>query len=158
MSRYGSTAEEIFVAYEELKGRFGARMSEIPLGAVAIYTHTQKLRTGLQQIMAGSRNFPALDTSRSDLMALTEEASRVSEIPVTSWKPGTMKRYEGSPRLREVFSQYLFFRFHQYTAMLKFSRRLNVARAPSEGWIASEPEEEAHLWRCWPLKLEMAVL
>ena len=81
VSKYGSTAEEIFVAYEELKGRFGARMSEIPLGAVAIYTHTQKLRTGLQQIMAGSRNFRLSTISRSDLMALTEEASRVSKIP-----------------------------------------------------------------------------
>ena len=35
----------------------------------------------LQQIMAGSRNFSLKTISRNDLMALTEEASKVSGIP-----------------------------------------------------------------------------
>ena len=81
VSKYGSTVEEIFVAYEELKEKFGVRMKEIPMGAVGIYTYSQKFRTGLQQIMAGSRNFRLSALSRNDLMALTEEASRVSKIP-----------------------------------------------------------------------------
>lgn len=81
VSRYGSTPAEIFVGYTELKEKYGERMKEIPMGAVGLYTYTQKFRTGLQQIMAGSRNFRLSTLSRSDLMALTEEASKISGIP-----------------------------------------------------------------------------
>ncbi|MHC1626533.1 MAG: FMN-binding glutamate synthase family protein [Methanoculleaceae archaeon] len=81
VSRYGKTAEEIFVTYEELKERYGARFSEIPYGAIGIYTFTQKFRTGLQQLMAGSRKFRIQALSRKDLMALTPEAAAVSGIP-----------------------------------------------------------------------------
>ncbi len=80
VSKYGNTIEEIFVCYEELKEKFGPRIKEIPMGAVGIYTYTQKFRTGLQQIMAGSRNFRLSTMSRDDLMALTPEASDVSGI------------------------------------------------------------------------------
>ncbi len=80
VSKYGNSVEEIFVCYEELKEKFGARIKEIPMGAVGIYTYTQKFRTGLQQIMAGSRNFRLATMSRDDLMALTPEASEVSGI------------------------------------------------------------------------------
>jgi glutamate synthase domain-containing protein 2 len=80
VSKYGSTAEEIFVCYEELKEKFGPRMKEIPMGAIGIYTYASKFRTGLQQIMAGSRNFNLSTMGRNDLMALTYEASEVSGI------------------------------------------------------------------------------
>jgi glutamate synthase domain-containing protein 2 len=80
VSKYGNNIEEIFVCYEELKEKYGARMKDIPLGAVGIYTYTQKFRTGLQQIMAGSRNFRLSTMSRDDLMALTPEAAEVSGI------------------------------------------------------------------------------
>jgi glutamate synthase domain-containing protein 2 len=80
VSKYGNNIEEIFVCYEELKERYGARMKDIPMGAVGIYTYTQKFRTGLQQIMAGSRNFRLSTMSRDDLMALTPEAAEVSGI------------------------------------------------------------------------------
>ena len=81
VSKYGSTVDEIFVCYEELKEKYGAKIKQIPLGAVGIYTYAQKFKTGLQQIMAGSRNFRLSTMSRGDLMALTEEASEVSGIP-----------------------------------------------------------------------------
>jgi len=81
VSKYGSTIEEIFVCYEELKEKYGPRIREIPMGAVGIYTYAQKFRTGLQQLMAGSRNFRLSTMSRNDLMALTEDASAVSGIP-----------------------------------------------------------------------------
>jgi glutamate synthase domain-containing protein 2 len=81
VSKYGSRPEEIFVAYEELKARYGNDFKNIPLGAMAIYTYGQRFKTGLQQIMAGSRNFRLSTISRDDLMALTEEASMVSGIP-----------------------------------------------------------------------------
>ena len=81
VSKYGSTIEEIFVCYEELKERYGARIREIPMGAVGIYTYTEKFKTGLQQLMAGSRNFRLSTISRGDLMALTPEAAEISGIP-----------------------------------------------------------------------------
>src|SRR5512136_138547 len=80
VSKYGTKPEEIFVAYEELKEKYGTKMKEIPMGAVGIYTHASKFRTGLQQLMAGSRNFNLSTISRDDLMALTEEAAGVSGI------------------------------------------------------------------------------
>jgi len=73
--------EEIFVAYEELKAKFGNDFKNIPYGAIALYTYGQKFKTGLQQLMAGSRNFRLSTMSRDDLMALTEESAKVSGIP-----------------------------------------------------------------------------
>jgi hypothetical protein len=80
VSKYGNTAEEIFVCYEELKEKYGSRVKEIPMGALGIYTYASKFRTGLQQIMAGSRNFRLSTITRDDLMALTEESAAVSGI------------------------------------------------------------------------------
>ena len=51
------------------------------LGAPGIYSYCQKTRTGLQQLMAGSRNFNLSTISRKDVMCLTEEAAKVSGIP-----------------------------------------------------------------------------
>jgi len=81
VSKYGNEAKEIFVAYAELEEKFGSKMKNIPLGAVGIYTYCQKFKVGLQQLMAGSRNFRLSTISRKDLMALTEEASKISGIP-----------------------------------------------------------------------------
>jgi hypothetical protein len=39
------------------------------------------MHVGLQQLMAGSRNFELSTISRNDLMALTKEAAKVSGIP-----------------------------------------------------------------------------
>lgn len=81
VSEFGSTPEEIYVTYAELKEKYGKDMKDIPLGAVGIYTFSQKIRVGLQQLMAGSRNFRVNTISRKDLMALTEDAAKVSGIP-----------------------------------------------------------------------------
>ncbi|MGB9902344.1 FMN-binding glutamate synthase family protein [Methanothrix sp.] len=81
VAKYGQRPEEIFVSYEELRAKYGEELKNIPLGAVAIYTYCQKFRTGLQQLMAGSRNFSISSISRKDLMALTEDAARISGIP-----------------------------------------------------------------------------
>ena len=80
VSKYGNSIQEVFVCYEELREKYGNKMKEIPMGAVGIYTHASKFRTGLQQLMAGSRNFSLSTISRDDLMALTEEAAGVSGI------------------------------------------------------------------------------
>jgi glutamate synthase domain-containing protein 2 len=81
VSAYGSSEKEIFVYYEELLERFGKEMKDIPLGAVGIYSFAQKLKVGLQKLMAGSRNFRLSSISRRDLMSLTEEAEKISGIP-----------------------------------------------------------------------------
>ena len=81
VSEYGDVPEKIFVTYEELKEKYGKDIENIPLGAIGIYTFTGKLQVGLQQLMAGSRNFKINTISRSDLMALTEEAAKISGIP-----------------------------------------------------------------------------
>ncbi len=80
VSEFGKTEKEIFVCYEELAKKYGNDMKNIPLGAVGIYSFVQKIRVGLQQLMAGSRNFRLNTISRNDLMCLTEEAAKVSGI------------------------------------------------------------------------------
>jgi len=81
ISQYGETPKEIFVYYEELLEKYGNEMKNIPLGAIGIYSFSQKLKVGLQQLMAGSRNFRLSTISRKDVMALTEEAAKISGIP-----------------------------------------------------------------------------
>ncbi|MCK4829108.1 FMN-binding glutamate synthase family protein, partial [bacterium] len=81
VSEFGNTPEEIYVTYAELKEKYGNDIKNIPLGAVGIYTFSQKIKVGLQQLMAGSRNFRINTISRKDIMSLTEEAAKVSGIP-----------------------------------------------------------------------------
>ena len=78
---FGKTKEEIFVCYEELKAKYGKDMDQIPLGAIGVYSVTEKLRIGLQQLMAGARKFRVDKITRNDLAALTEEAAKISGIP-----------------------------------------------------------------------------
>jgi len=47
---------------------------------VAIYTFVDKLRTGLTQFMAGARSFRLDTIRRTDIVALTEEAAKISGI------------------------------------------------------------------------------
>jgi len=81
IQKYGARREEIFICYEELRTYYGREVDEIPLGAMGIFTFCQKLQIGLQQLMAGSRNFRVSTVTRRDLMALTEEAAKVTGIP-----------------------------------------------------------------------------
>jgi glutamate synthase domain-containing protein 2 len=80
VSRYGTSPQEIYTCYEEVKSQFNGHTGEMPLGAIGLYTFCQKFKTGLQQLLAGSRNFRLDTASRSDLMALTEESAKVSGI------------------------------------------------------------------------------
>jgi hypothetical protein len=81
VAKYGATKEEIFVAYEELKDKYGNEVDNLPLGAIGIYSAGEKLRVGLQQLMAGARKWKVDLISRNDLACLTEEATRVTSIP-----------------------------------------------------------------------------
>jgi glutamate synthase domain-containing protein 2 len=82
VSQFGSTPEEIFVCYEQVKDIVGPKeMKNIPLGAVGIYSYADKIKVGLQQLMAGARCFSVPAITRSELMSLTEECARVTGIP-----------------------------------------------------------------------------
>ncbi|MFW6055890.1 MAG: FMN-binding glutamate synthase family protein [Chloroflexota bacterium] len=82
VSQFGQTPDEIFVCWEEVKEMVGAdEMPNIPLGAVGIFSYVQKLKVGLQQLMAGSRSFSVPAIGREDLMSLTEECASITGIP-----------------------------------------------------------------------------
>jgi glutamate synthase domain-containing protein 2 len=82
VSQYGSTPEEIFVCWESVKNLVGSdEMRNIPWGAVGIYSYCEKIKVGLQQLMAGARCFSLGAISRKELMSLTDECARVTGIP-----------------------------------------------------------------------------
>jgi glutamate synthase domain-containing protein 2 len=81
VSKFGSTKEEIFVSYEELKAKYGNEVDSLPLGAIGIYSAVEKLRVGLQQLMAGARKWRVDLIKRDDLASLTEECTKVTQIP-----------------------------------------------------------------------------
>ena len=80
VSEFGHRPQEIFVHYEELEERYGGDMKNMPLGALGIYSYAEKTKVGLQQLMAGARRFNLSTLGRNDLMALTEEAAKISGI------------------------------------------------------------------------------
>jgi glutamate synthase domain-containing protein 2 len=81
VSAFGDRPEQIFVTYETLAKKYGQkRIEKLPLGAVAMFTYVDKLQTGLSQLMAGARSFRLDTVKRADLVALTEEAAKVSAI------------------------------------------------------------------------------
>lgn len=82
VSEFGTTPEEIFVCYENVAELVGKNeIKNIPLGAIGIYSYSNKLQVGLQQIMAGARCFNVSAISRKDIMSLTEECAKVTGIP-----------------------------------------------------------------------------
>jgi glutamate synthase domain-containing protein 2 len=82
VSQFGSTPEEIFVSWETVKNLVGAdEMPNIPWGAIGIFSYSEKIKVGLQQLMAGARCFSVPAISRKELMSLTEECAKVTGVP-----------------------------------------------------------------------------
>jgi len=82
VGQFGATPEEIFINYEDVKNIVGAdEMKNIPLGAVGIYSYVDKLKVGLQQLMAGTRCFSVPVITRREIMSLTEDCAKVTGIP-----------------------------------------------------------------------------
>ena len=67
--------------YEVLKEKYGSEVDKLPLGAIGIYSAIDKLKVGLQQLMAGTRNWAVNYITRKELMSLTEECAKVTGIP-----------------------------------------------------------------------------
>jgi glutamate synthase domain-containing protein 2 len=82
VSEFGNKPEEIFVNYEKVKDIVGAKeIQNVPLGAIGIYSYADKIKVGLQQLMAGARKFNISKITRNELMSLTEECVKVTKIP-----------------------------------------------------------------------------
>ncbi len=81
VKKYGDVPERIFITYEALKTKYGKDFEKLPLGAIAMYTFCDRLKLGLQQLMAGARKFAINYLDRNDLVSLTKEAAEVTGIP-----------------------------------------------------------------------------
>ncbi len=98
VSHYGNTKEQIFVCYEQVADLVGKdEIENIPLGAIGIYSYSEKIKVGLQQLMAGARCFSTPVISRGELMSLTEECAKVTGIPylMDAGREEAMKILEG---------------------------------------------------------------
>ena len=71
---------KLFAVGADLKERFGSEFKKLPAGAIGLYSYVDRLRQGLQQLMAGERKFALQYIERNDLVALTREASQISGI------------------------------------------------------------------------------
>jgi len=70
----------LFAVGAQLKERFGNDFGKLPAGAIGMYSYIDRLKQGLQQLMAGERKFALKHIERNDLVALTREAAEVSGI------------------------------------------------------------------------------
>ncbi|MBW1671599.1 MAG: FMN-binding glutamate synthase family protein [Deltaproteobacteria bacterium] len=70
----------LFAVSAQLKEKFGKDFGKLPPGAIGMYSYIDRLKHGLQQLMAGARKFALKYVDRNDLMTLTREAAEVSGI------------------------------------------------------------------------------
>jgi isopentenyl diphosphate isomerase/L-lactate dehydrogenase-like FMN-dependent dehydrogenase len=79
---FGNSPEKFFISVPELKAMLGERFKELPWGAVGLYTYMDRIKVGLQQLMAGARKWKLNLIDRSDLIALSERAAKATGIPL----------------------------------------------------------------------------
>jgi len=78
----GSKPEEIFTGYYDVEKKVGRdEMAKIPFGAIAVWTLSDKLAAGLQQLLAGVRKFSVTALSRNELFSGNRETERETGIP-----------------------------------------------------------------------------
>jgi glutamate synthase domain-containing protein 2 len=79
---FGTTAEEIFAGYYDVQNKVGKdEMKNIPYGAIAVWTLSDKLAAGLQQLMAGARKFSMDQIAREDIFSANRETEKETGIP-----------------------------------------------------------------------------
>ncbi|UCH07843.1 MAG: FMN-binding glutamate synthase family protein [Deltaproteobacteria bacterium] len=71
----------LFAVGSQLREQYGKDFAKLPAGAIGMYSYIDRLRQGLQQLMAGARKFAIQYIDRNDLAALTREAADMSGIP-----------------------------------------------------------------------------
>ncbi len=92
--KIGNYPEEIFAGYYDVQHKVGeSEMRSIPFGAIAMWTLSDKLAAGLQQLMAGARKFALSEISRDDLFSANREVQEVTGIPyITEALDGSAKQ------------------------------------------------------------------
>jgi hypothetical protein len=81
VAEFGVDAEEIFAGYYDVQKKVGNdEMKNIPYGAIALWTLSDKLIAGLQQLMAGARKFSLKEIARDDLFAANRETAQETGI------------------------------------------------------------------------------
>ncbi len=81
--KYGDDPEKFFICAPELKAKYNERFKEIPWEAIGLYGYmNERVKVGLQQLMAGARKWKLELIDRDDLIALTERASKATGIPL----------------------------------------------------------------------------
>lgn len=82
VAEHGSYPEEIFASYYDVQDKVGeAEMKNIPYGAIAVWTLADKLKAGLQQLMAGARRFSLPEIGRNDIYSGNRETEKETGIP-----------------------------------------------------------------------------
>jgi hypothetical protein len=94
VSNVGHRADEIFAGYYDVQKKVGAdEMKNIPYGALALWTLSDKLGAGLQQLLAGARKFSLLEIERTDISSANRETERETGIPfITDYQDEAAKR------------------------------------------------------------------
>ncbi|MDL2123870.1 MAG: FMN-binding glutamate synthase family protein [Deltaproteobacteria bacterium] len=70
----------LFAVGAELRERYGKDFSNLPAGAIGLYSYIDRLKQGLQQFMAGARKFALKYIDRNDIVALTKDSAEISGI------------------------------------------------------------------------------
>ncbi len=90
---FGRWPDEIFAGFYDVQHKVGKdEMKNIPYGAIAVWTLSDKLAAGLQQLMAGARKFQLSELSRDDLSSANRETEKETGIPfITAIQEGAAK-------------------------------------------------------------------
>ncbi|MDD5080710.1 MAG: glutamate synthase-related protein [Candidatus Omnitrophica bacterium] len=91
---FGMTSEEIFAGYYDVEKKVGkSEMKNIPFGAIAAWTLSDKLAAGLQQLMAGARKFTLPAISRNDIFSANRETEKETGITyITEYQDAAAKK------------------------------------------------------------------
>ncbi|MFP3947081.1 MAG: glutamate synthase-related protein [Halobacteriota archaeon] len=80
--RYGHDPQKFFITAPDLKTHYGSKYEDLPLEAVGFHCYVDRIKVGLQQLMAGSRKWKLDLLDRNSLVALSERASKATGIPL----------------------------------------------------------------------------
>jgi len=81
VSVFGEKPDEIFAGYYDIEKKLGKdEMKNIPYGAIAVWTLSDKLAAGLQQLLAGVRKFSIKGISRNDIFSANRETEKETGI------------------------------------------------------------------------------
>ncbi|MCX5710403.1 MAG: glutamate synthase-related protein [Candidatus Omnitrophica bacterium] len=94
VAEFGTTPDEIFAGYYDVQKKVGKdEMKNIPFGAVAVWTLSDKLAAGVQQLMAGARRFSLKAITRSDIFSANRETEKETGITyITEWADDKAKK------------------------------------------------------------------